>query len=94
MAPARSAERNGCEAGMQKLDASQAEGEERLNEKHAAIDRCLNQYKNDKAIVALVKRCASYEKQPVVEQQFVAECQLAAFGYANALYALKGEYGK
>ena len=35
-----------------------------------------------------------YEEQPVVKQQFVAECQLAAFNYANALYSLKAEYAK
>jgi len=29
-----------------------------------------------------------------VKQQLVADCQLAAFNYANALYALKAEYGK
>jgi len=30
----------------------------------------------------------------VVKQQFVAECQLAAFKYANALRTLKMEYKK
>jgi hypothetical protein len=28
----------------------------------------------------------------VVQQQLVAECQLAAFNYANALRTLKAEY--
>jgi hypothetical protein len=37
---------------------------------------------------------AKDEEQPVVKQQFVAECQLAAFGYANALRTLKAEYRK
>jgi len=41
-----------------------------------------------------VKECAKFEEQPVVKQQFVAECQLAAFKYANALRALKMEYKK
>ncbi len=83
-----------CEARMQKLDASNTEGQERLDEKHALIDFCANQYKHDKAIGRLVEECAKYEEQPVVKQQFVAECQLAAFGYANALHTLKAEYGK
>jgi hypothetical protein len=30
----------------------------------------------------------------MIKQQFVAECMLAAFGYANALHVLKAEYGK
>ncbi len=83
-----------CETRIQKLDASQAEGEERLAEKHAVIEACARQYSNDKTIAALVKECAKYEEQPVVKQQFVAECQLAAFNYANALYTLKLDYGK
>jgi hypothetical protein len=41
-----------------------------------------------------VKECAKYEEQPVVKQQAVAECQLAAFNYANALRTLKAEFGK
>ena len=46
------------------------------------------------AIGRLVTECAKYVEQPVVKQQFVADCQLAAFGYANALRALKLEFGK
>lgn len=83
-----------CEARMTKLDASQAEGADRLAEKNAAIDYCDRQYKHDKTIQRLVKECAKYEAQPIIEQQFVAECMLAAYGYANALYALKAEHGK
>jgi hypothetical protein len=83
-----------CEARIQELEESQADGEERLTEKNAVIDACATQYKTDKTIGRLVKECAKYEKQPVVQQQFVAECQLAAFNYANALYTLKAEYGK
>jgi hypothetical protein len=83
-----------CEARMRKLDASQAEGEERLAEKREVIDHCQSAYKNDKTVTRLVKECAKYEEQPVVKQQFVAECQLAAFTYANALRALKAEYRK
>ncbi len=83
-----------CETRIQKLDASNAEGQERLDEKHALIDFCGNQYKHDKTIQRLVAECAKYEEQPVVKQQFVAECQLAAFGYANALRTLKAEHGK
>jgi hypothetical protein len=83
-----------CQARIQKLDASNAEGQERLDEKNVVIDFCANRYKHDKAIQRLVAECAKYEEQPVVKQQFVAECQLAAFGYANALHTLKAEYGK
>jgi hypothetical protein len=83
-----------CEARMQKLDASSAEGQERLDEKNRVIDFCASQYKYDKTIERLVQECAKYEEQPVVKQQSVAECQLAAFNYANALRTLKAEYGK
>jgi hypothetical protein len=83
-----------CEARISKLDASDAEGEERLAEKREVIDYCFSQYKNDKAIQRLVMDCAKYEEQPVVKQQFVAECQLAAFNYANALRTLKEQYRK
>ena len=83
-----------CEARMQKLDASQAEGEERLAEKYRVIDFCDTQYRNDRTIQRLVKECAKYVEQPVVKQQFTADCELAAFGYANALSALKEQYGK
>ncbi|MGB7257882.1 MAG: hypothetical protein WBD48_07370 [Pseudolabrys sp.] len=83
-----------CETRMQKLDASQAEGEERLAEKYRVIDFCDTQYRNDRTIQRLVKECAKYVEQPVVKQQFTADCQLAAFSYANALYALKAEYRK
>jgi hypothetical protein len=81
-----------CEARIRKLEASQTEGEERLGEKNDVIDYCASQYKNDKTIARLVKECAKYVEQPVVKQQFVAECQLAAYNYANALNTLKTEY--
>lgn len=83
-----------CEARIQKLDASQAEGAVRLAEKYLVIGYCASQYKNDKTIESLVTECAKYEERPVLKRQFVAECQLAAFTYANALYALKAEYRK
>jgi hypothetical protein len=83
-----------CETRIRKLDASNAEGQERLDGKHVVIDFCANQYRHDKTIERLVEQCAKYEEQPVVKQQFVAECQLAAFGYANALRTLKAEHGK
>ena len=83
-----------CEARMQKLDASNAEGQERLDEKNQVIDFCARQYKRDKTIERLVQECAKYEEQPVIKQQFVADCQLAAFNYANALRTLKAEFGK
>jgi hypothetical protein len=83
-----------CETRMRKLDASQAEGEERLAEKNDVIGHCAAQYKRDKTIERLVNECAKYEEQAVVKQQAVAECQLAAFNYANALHTLKTEYRK
>jgi hypothetical protein len=83
-----------CEGRIGKLDASSAEGAERLTEKNLVIDYCARQYKNDKTIDRLVKECARYEEQPVIKQQFAAECMLAAYKYANALYTLKAEYGK
>jgi hypothetical protein len=82
-----------CEARMQKLDASSAEGQERLDEKNQVI-AFAGQYKHDDTIGRLVQECAKYEEQPVVKQQSVAECQLAAFNYANALRTLKAEFGK
>ena len=95
MASASSAERSDdCEARMRKLDASQAEGSDRLAEKNSVIECRGSQYKHDKMIQGLVKECAKYEQQPIIKQQFVAECMLAAYSYANALYALKEEYGK
>ncbi len=83
-----------CEIRMQKLEKSDAEGQARLDEKNAVIGFCANQYKRDKTIRTLVDTCAKFEEQPVVKQQFVAECQLAAFNYANALHTLKAEFGK
>lgn len=83
-----------CEARIQKLEGSQAEGEERLAEKNTVIAACAKQYRRDKTVEGLVKECRKYEEQPVVKQQFLAECQLAAYGYANALQSLKAEYRK
>jgi hypothetical protein len=85
---------NGCDARIDKLDASDAEGEERLFEKRAVIDACFNQYKHDKTIVSLVQECAKYEEQPVIKRQFAADCQLAAFKYGNELHALRAQYRK
>ena len=93
-APARAEQAVDCEARMQKLEASQAEGAERLAEKNQVIGHCTRQYRNDKTIQALVKECAKFEEQPVLKQQFLAECQLGAFTYANALRTLKAEYRK
>jgi hypothetical protein len=88
-APGSSAEN--CETRISKLESSQAEGAERLAEKNEVIDHCAGQYKRDRTIERLVKECQKYQGQSVVKQQFVAECQLAAYGYANALYALRAE---
>ena len=82
-----------CEARIEKLDASKAEGEERLSEKRGVIDACSDQYKRSKTIARLLNACAKYEEQPVVKQQFAADCELAAFRYGNALRALKAEHG-
>jgi len=83
-----------CGSRIQKLDASNAEGQERLDEKNAVIEVCGRQYARDKTIGDLVKACEKYAEQPVIKQQSVAECQLAAFGYAEALRTLKADYGK
>jgi hypothetical protein len=83
-----------CETRIQKLAASQAEGVERLVEKEQVIERCASEYKRDKTIVGLVNECKKYLEQPVVKQQAVAECELAAFNYANELRSLKAEYRK
>jgi hypothetical protein len=93
-APGFAGDKEDCETRIRKLDASSAEGQERLDEKNASIDFCANQYRHDKTVGRLVEACAKYEEQPVVKQQLVAECQLAAFGYANALRTLKAEFGK
>jgi hypothetical protein len=92
--PAVIASEGDCEARMRTLDGSGAEGEERLTEKNAVIGFCASEYKRDATIQRLVKECAKYAEQPVLKQQFVAECQLAAFNYANALHTLKAEYRK
>jgi len=56
--------------------------------------RFATEYRHDKTIQRLANECAKYEEQAVVKQQSVAECQLAAFNYGNALYTLKAEYRK
>ena len=83
-----------CEDRIDELETSNAEGEERLVAKRAVIDACFNEFRRDKTIMSLVAQCAKYGEQPVVKQQFVAECQLAAFRYGNALRALKAQYRK
>ena len=83
-----------CAARIDTLDDSTAEGEERLAEKYKVISFCADQYAHDATIKRLVNACTKYAEQPVVKQQFLAECQLAAFKYANALRELKAEYGK
>jgi hypothetical protein len=92
-APAFAGEED-CEIRMRKLDLSNAEGQQRLDEKNEVIGFCASQYKRDKAVQRLVDACATYEGQSVVRQQLVAKCQLAALNYANALRTLKAEYGK
>jgi hypothetical protein len=81
-----------CETKMKKLETSDTEGQQRLDAKNEVIDFCLKQYKRDKAVQNLVDACAKYEGQSVVQQQFVAECQLAALNYANAMLTLKTEF--
>jgi hypothetical protein len=65
-----------CAARIQKLDASSAEGQERLDEKNAVIEACAKQDQHDRTIGDLVKACGKYEEQPVVKQQSLAQCQL------------------
>ena len=83
-----------CATRIRKLEASDAEGDERLAEKRETIETCFAQYKNEKAIDRLVKECSKYEEQPIIKQHMVADCQLAAYRYANELRALKAQYRK
>jgi len=83
-----------CEARISKLNGSDTEGDELLAEKDEVIGACASQYRNDKVITGLVKECRKYEEQPVVKQQALAECQLAAYKYANELRVLKAQYRK
>jgi len=80
-----------CESEIDKVDISDAEGQQRLDVMNTAINVCAAQYKRDKKIASLVRECAKYEDQPTVQQQFVAACQVAAFKYANALYGKRNE---
>jgi len=91
--PANSAGQD-CDSRLQTLDDSKAEGEERLTEKYKVIDVCAGEYAHDRTIKQLVKECTKFAEQPVLKQQFLADCQLAAFKYANALRDLKAEYKK
>jgi vacuolar-type H+-ATPase subunit I/STV1 len=91
-APAR--HRVDCAERLDALDRSKSEGEERLTEKYDAIEFCSAQYKRDAIVQKLVDECAKYEEQAVIKQQFLTECMLAAFKYANALSDLKAEYKK
>jgi hypothetical protein len=81
-----------CETRIDKLDASNAEGAERLAEKDAVIGHCAREFRRDRTITGLVQECARYVERPVVKRQSVAECQLAAFKYGNALRTLKAWY--
>jgi hypothetical protein len=90
--PAAAAE--DCEARIDRLNESKAEGEERLAEKNEVIEVCDKQYRRDRRIDGLVNACMKYEEQPVVKQQFRADCQIAAYNYANAFYELKSGYRK
>jgi hypothetical protein len=89
---AKTSAKKDCETRMQELEASTAEGADRLAVKYEVLEHCGRQYGRDKTIDRLVKECAKYAEQPIVKQQFLAECQLAAYNYANALRALKAEY--
>jgi hypothetical protein len=80
-----------CESEIDKVEVSDAEGQQRLEVMNTAINVCAAQFKRDKKIAGLVRECAKYEDQPTVQQQFVAACQVAAFKYANALYGLKAQ---
>jgi len=92
-APAPAAKKD-CYDRIQALDESNTEGEERLNEKYEVIEACDGQYAHDATINRLVDTCTKYEEQPVLKQQYLADCQLAAYRYANALRDLKEQYKK
>jgi len=83
-----------CWSRIWKLDASNAEGNELLAEKDEVIGVCAGQYAHDGTIKRLVRECRKFEEQPIVKQQSLAECELAAFRYANALRTLKEQYKK
>ncbi|MDR2881558.1 MAG: hypothetical protein LBV29_06625, partial [Azoarcus sp.] len=70
---------------------SQTEGEERLAEKVEAIEYCMRECESNTTIGQLADECAKYEGQAVTQQQLVADCQVAAYNYANALRMLKSE---
>ncbi len=74
-----------CESEIDKVTISDAEGQQKLDVMNTAINVCAAQFKRDKKITSLVRECAKSE----VEHQFVAQCQIAAFNYANALYGVK-----
>jgi hypothetical protein len=80
-----------CESEIDKVEISDAEGQQRRDVMNTAINVCAAQYKRDKKIASLVRECAKYEDQPTVQRQFVAACQVAAFKYANTLYGLKAQ---
>ncbi len=63
-----------CESEIDKVEISDAEGQQRLDAMNTAINVCAAQYKRDKKIASLVRECAKYEDQPTVQQQFVAAC--------------------
>jgi hypothetical protein len=92
-AAAQSAE-DDCEARIQKLATSDAEGAERLAAKWEVVAFCAKEFKRDKTVQRLVNECAKYLEQPVIKQLIVTECQLAAYNYGSALRFLKEEYRK
>lgn len=78
-----------CAARIQKLEESGAEGAERLAAKWEVVAFCAKEFKGDKTVQRLVKECAKFLDQPVLRQLLVSECQLAAYGYGNAMRMLK-----
>jgi hypothetical protein len=83
-----------CATRIQKLEASEAEGAERLAAKWEVVGFCDKEFKRDKTVQALVKECTKYLEQPVIKQLLVTDCQLAAYSYGSALRFLKAEYRK
>src|SRR5262245_22791347 len=77
-AQAKTSAKKDCETLMRELDASTAEGADRLAVKYEVVEHCSRQYRRDRRIDGLVKECAKYAEQPIIKQQFLAECQLAA----------------
>jgi hypothetical protein len=96
-APARAVgqiARDDCRARIEGLNASRAEGEHRLAEKHAAIDACMHRYADDKTIVSLVRNAPSTRRSPSSSSRPSPAASSQPSNYGNELRALKAEFGR